>query len=111
MLVSPFRRSSSELIDQGLMLLQGEPRAATVRATSDCITFALDRDTFRKIMMQQGKSDMQQRVTLLGGCWNEGSIERACCLQCWITFECWACMIFLRTTLITISKLMSSSIV
>jgi len=39
-----------------------------VRATSDCACFALDRDTFRKIMMKQGKSDMQQRVTLLGSC-------------------------------------------
>lgn len=49
-----------------LALIHGEPRAATVRATSDCSTFALDRDTFRKIMMQQGKSDMQQRISLLG---------------------------------------------
>ena len=49
-----------------LALIHGEPRAATVRATSDCVAYALDRDTFRKIMMQQGKSDMQQRVALLG---------------------------------------------
>ena len=51
-----------------LALIHGEPRAATVRATSDCITYALDRDTFRKIMMKQGKTDMQQRVSLLGFC-------------------------------------------
>jgi hypothetical protein len=49
-----------------LALIHGEPRAATVRATSDCVTYALDRDTFRKIMMKQGKADMQQRVALLG---------------------------------------------
>lgn len=48
-----------------LALIHGEPRAATVRATSDCVTYALDRDTFRKIMKRQGQSDMQQRVTLL----------------------------------------------
>ncbi len=36
------------------------------RATTDCVCYALDRDTFRKIMMQQGKSDMGRRVALLG---------------------------------------------
>ena len=35
-----------------LALLHGEPRAATVTATSDCLVWGLDRDTFRRIMMQ-----------------------------------------------------------
>lgn len=35
-----------------LALLHGEPRAATITATSDCLVWGLDRDTFRRIMMQ-----------------------------------------------------------
>ena len=35
-----------------LALLHGEPRAATITTTSDCLVWALDRDTFRRIMMQ-----------------------------------------------------------
>ncbi len=68
-----------------LALIHGEPRAATVRATSDCVTYALDRDTFRKIMMKQGKSDMQQRVSLLGFC--------SICLCSYVLhFVCLTCM-------------------
>jgi len=43
----------------------GDTRRATVRATEECMTWALDRDTFRKIMMQSGKSTMSERVTFL----------------------------------------------
>ncbi|KAJ1493480.1 cyclic nucleotide-binding-like protein [Baffinella frigidus] len=43
----------------------GEPRQATVRATQDCVTWALDRDTFRKIMMSTGKSEMNQRIEFI----------------------------------------------
>ena len=43
----------------------GDTRSATVRATEECMTWALDRDTFRKIMMQSGKSTMSERVTFL----------------------------------------------
>jgi CRP-like cAMP-binding protein len=35
-----------------LALLHGEPRAATITTTTDCLVWALDRDTFRRIMMQ-----------------------------------------------------------
>jgi CRP-like cAMP-binding protein/nucleoside diphosphate kinase len=35
-----------------LALLHGEPRAASIIATSDCLVWGLDRDTFRRIMMQ-----------------------------------------------------------
>ena len=38
-----------------LALLHGEPRLATVRATENCVCWALDRDTFRKIMMSTGR--------------------------------------------------------
>ena len=38
---------------------------ATVRATQDCVTWALDRDTFRKIMMSTGKSEMNQRIEFI----------------------------------------------
>uniref|UniRef100_A0A7S0VSY4 Cyclic nucleotide-binding domain-containing protein n=1 Tax=Hemiselmis tepida TaxID=464990 RepID=A0A7S0VSY4_9CRYP len=48
-----------------LALLHGEPRLATVRCTEDCVLWALDRDTFRKIMMSTGKQDMSQRVEFL----------------------------------------------
>jgi len=48
-----------------LALLHGDNRRATVHATSACITWALDRDTFRKIMMQSGKSTMSERISFL----------------------------------------------
>mmetsp|Transcript_42239 Transcript_42239/g.99136 ORF Transcript_42239/g.99136 Transcript_42239/m.99136 type:complete len:390 (+) Transcript_42239:117-1286(+) len=48
-----------------LALLHGEPRLASVRATEDCVTWALDRDTFRKIMMSTGKQDMNERTQFL----------------------------------------------
>ncbi len=48
-----------------LALLHGEPRLATVRATQDCVCWALDRDTFRKIMMSTGRQDMNERTTFL----------------------------------------------
>jgi len=48
-----------------LALLHGEPRQATVRATEDCTTWALDRDTFRKIMMSTGKSEINQRLEFI----------------------------------------------
>mmetsp|Transcript_130652 Transcript_130652/g.194646 ORF Transcript_130652/g.194646 Transcript_130652/m.194646 type:complete len:386 (+) Transcript_130652:143-1300(+) len=44
-----------------LALLHGEPRLATVRAVSACEVWALDRDTFRKIMMSAGKASMDER--------------------------------------------------
>mmetsp|Transcript_25297 Transcript_25297/g.51488 ORF Transcript_25297/g.51488 Transcript_25297/m.51488 type:complete len:384 (+) Transcript_25297:144-1295(+) len=44
-----------------LALLHGEPRLATVRAVTDCQVWALDRDTFRKIMMSAGKQSMDER--------------------------------------------------
>jgi CRP-like cAMP-binding protein len=37
----------------------------TIRCTEDCVLWALDRDTFRKIMMSTGKQDMSQRVEFL----------------------------------------------
>ena len=48
-----------------LALLHGEPRLATVRATEDSVCWALDRDTFRKIMMSTGRQDMNERTTFL----------------------------------------------
>lgn len=48
-----------------LALLHGDKRRATVRASGPCTTWALDRDTFRKIMMQTGKSEMSERVAFL----------------------------------------------
>uniref|UniRef100_A0A7S0DYM5 Cyclic nucleotide-binding domain-containing protein n=1 Tax=Hanusia phi TaxID=3032 RepID=A0A7S0DYM5_9CRYP len=48
-----------------LALLHGEPRNATIRTTESCVTWALDRDTFRKIMMQSGKQDMNDRLQFL----------------------------------------------
>lgn len=48
-----------------LALLHGEPRLATVRATQGCVCWALDRDTFRKIMMSTGRQDMNERTTFL----------------------------------------------
>jgi len=44
-----------------LALLHGEPRAATVTATSDCLVWGLDRDTFRRIMMQAGTAESSLR--------------------------------------------------
>jgi hypothetical protein len=35
----------------------------------DCVMWALDRDTFRKIMMSTGKQDMSQRVEFLNKVW------------------------------------------
>mmetsp|Transcript_18646 Transcript_18646/g.36269 ORF Transcript_18646/g.36269 Transcript_18646/m.36269 type:complete len:398 (+) Transcript_18646:55-1248(+) len=48
-----------------LALLHGEPRAATVRARGECKTWALDRDTFRKIMVTTGQRSMQNRTNFL----------------------------------------------
>jgi hypothetical protein len=48
-----------------LALLHGEPRLATVRATRDCVCWALDRDTFRKIMVSTGRQDMTDRTSFL----------------------------------------------
>jgi len=48
-----------------LALLHGEPRAATVRARTDCKVWALDRDTFRKIMVTTGQRSMQNRTDFL----------------------------------------------
>ena len=48
-----------------LALLHGEPRLATVRATEDCVCWALDRDSFRKIMMSTGRQDMHDRTQFL----------------------------------------------
>mmetsp|Transcript_57329 Transcript_57329/g.150972 ORF Transcript_57329/g.150972 Transcript_57329/m.150972 type:complete len:390 (+) Transcript_57329:80-1249(+) len=48
-----------------LALLHGEPRLATVRATEPCMCWALDRTTFRKIMMSTGRQDMQERTQFL----------------------------------------------
>uniref|UniRef100_A0A7S4L5A0 Cyclic nucleotide-binding domain-containing protein n=1 Tax=Guillardia theta TaxID=55529 RepID=A0A7S4L5A0_GUITH len=36
-----------------LALLHGDKRIATIRATEHCVTWALQRDTFRKLMMQR----------------------------------------------------------
>ena len=36
-----------------LALMYGEPRAATVTATSECVLWCLDRSTFKNIMMKQ----------------------------------------------------------
>lgn len=36
-----------------LALMYGEPRAATVHTTSDCLLWCLDRTTFKNIMMKQ----------------------------------------------------------
>jgi hypothetical protein len=49
-----------------LALLHGEARLATVRAVEDCECWALDRDTFRKIMMSTGRQDMGARTRFLG---------------------------------------------
>jgi hypothetical protein len=49
-----------------LALLHGEARLATVRAAEDCACWALDRDTFRKIMMSTGRQDMGARTRFLG---------------------------------------------
>lgn len=46
-----------------LALLHGEPRAATVTATSDCLVWGLDRDTFRRIMMQVSSSSLFHAVS------------------------------------------------
>ncbi len=49
-----------------LALLHGEARLATVRATEDCGCWALDRASFRKIMMSTGRRDMHDRTHFLG---------------------------------------------
>jgi len=46
-------------------LLHGEPRAASVRARTDCKLWLLDRDTFRKIMVTAGQRSMQNRTKFL----------------------------------------------
>jgi CRP-like cAMP-binding protein len=48
-----------------LALLHGEPRAASVRARTDCKLWLLDRDTFRKIMVTAGQRSMQNRTKFL----------------------------------------------
>ena len=48
-----------------MALLHGEPRLATVRATELCVCWALDRDTFRKIMQSAGRNDMNARMAFL----------------------------------------------
>mmetsp|Transcript_8439 Transcript_8439/g.21018 ORF Transcript_8439/g.21018 Transcript_8439/m.21018 type:complete len:390 (-) Transcript_8439:410-1579(-) len=48
-----------------LALLHGEPRAATVRARTECKCWALDRDTFRKIMVTTGQRSMTNRTKFL----------------------------------------------
>jgi CRP-like cAMP-binding protein len=48
-----------------LALLHGEPRAATITATSDCLVWGLDRDTFRRIMMQVSSWSRLLVVTFL----------------------------------------------
>mmetsp|Transcript_37764 Transcript_37764/g.97432 ORF Transcript_37764/g.97432 Transcript_37764/m.97432 type:complete len:325 (-) Transcript_37764:1181-2155(-) len=55
-----------------LALLYGAPRAATVKATSDCECWALDRDTFRRILVSSAFKKQQQyegfldKVEILG---------------------------------------------
>ena len=45
----------SEITDGGsfgeLALIYGTPRAATIKATTDCRLWAIDRDTYRRILM------------------------------------------------------------
>ncbi|EKX31903.1 hypothetical protein GUITHDRAFT_156462 [Guillardia theta CCMP2712] len=48
-----------------LALLHGDKRIATIRATEHCVTWALQRDTFRKLMMQSGKQALNERVQFL----------------------------------------------
>jgi len=48
-----------------LALLHGDRRIATIRATEHCVTWALQRDTFRKLMMQSGKQALNERVQFL----------------------------------------------
>ena len=48
-----------------LALLHGERRHASVRATEDCVCWALDRNTFRKIMMSTGRHTMEERTAFI----------------------------------------------
>ncbi len=48
-----------------LALLHGERRHASVRATEDCVCWALDGNTFRKIMMSTGRHAMEERATFI----------------------------------------------
>ena len=49
-----------------LALLHGERRHASVRATEPCVCWALDRNTFRKIMMSTGLHTMEERIAFIG---------------------------------------------
>lgn len=50
-----------------LALLHGEPRAATVRAKGQCRLWALDRDTFRRILMKTTFAKQRTYESFLSG--------------------------------------------
>jgi hypothetical protein len=49
-----------------LALLHGERRHASVRATEACMCWALDRGTFRRIMVATARHTMEERVAFVG---------------------------------------------